>query len=205
MTGPHIFSRSRRNFVKVAAVTGAGLAAGVPNLAWGESKKLNVYNWDTYIGETTIETYSKATGVEVQYDLYANLEEMYAKFQEGNPGYDVIFPSDYMLETMVKAEMLVELDRSRLPNFKHVDPNFLDPKFDPGCKHNIPFFWGSVGIGYRKSKVEAPDSWGVLFDSAKHSGRIALLADSRFVIALALMYLGHSANSTSADEIGQAR
>ena len=66
---------------------------------------------------------------------------MYAKFQAGNPGYDVIVPSDYMLETMIAADMLVELDKSRLPNFKHVDPNFLNPSFDPGCKYNIPYFW----------------------------------------------------------------
>ena len=195
---------NRRSFLKGTGAAAVAVSFG-GSAALGQSQKLNVYNWDTYIGDTTLDTFSKATGIEVQYDLYANLEEMFAKFQEGNPGYDVIFPSDYMLESMRKADMLVELDRSRLPNFANIDPNFLDPSFDPGCKHNIPYFWGTVGIGYRKSKMDAPKSWGVLFDSDEFAGRAALLADSRFVLAVALMYLGHSANSTDAGEIGEAR
>ena len=64
---------------------------------------LHFYNWDTYIGDTTLASFTEKTGVEVQYDLYANLEEMFAKFQAGNPGYDIIFPSDYMIETMIAA------------------------------------------------------------------------------------------------------
>ncbi len=194
----------RRDFLKGTGAAAAALSFG-GTAALAASKQVNVYNWDTYIGETTLESYTAATGVEVTYDLYANLEEMYAKFQEGNPGYDVIFPSDYMMETMIKAGMLEELDRAKIPNFQNVDPNFLDPTFDPGAKHNAPYFWGSVGIGYRKSKVDEPKSWGDIFDSDKYSGRIALLADSRFVLALVLMYLGHSANSTSPTEIAAAR
>jgi len=198
------WTMNRRRFLQGTGAAAVGLSFGArAGLAAGD--QVNVYNWDTYIGNTTLQTFTEATGVEVQYDLYANLEEMFAKFQEGNPGYDVIFPSDYMLEAMRKADMLEELDRSKLPNFANIDPNFLDPSFDPGCKYNIPYFWGSVGIGYRKSKVETPKSWGDVFDSDKYSGRIALLADQRFVLALALMYLGHSANSTSAEEIGEAR
>lgn len=204
MTKNDTWRLGRRNFLKGTGAAVAALSFG-GSAAFGEDKQLNVYNWDTYIGDTTLETFTEASGINVQYDLYANLEEMYAKFQEGNPGYDVIFPSDYMIETMIKAGMLEELDHSRVANFEHIDPNFLNPSFDPGCKHNVPYFWGSVGIGYRKSKVEAPDSWKVLFDSDQHAGRIALLADSRFVLAIALMYLGHSANSTNAEEIGAAR
>jgi len=205
MTRSHLMSASRRRFLQGAAALGVTLSAA-PRFGLGaEEKRLNVYNWDTYIGDTTLETFTEKTGIEVQYDLYANLEEMFAKFQEGNPGYDVIFPSDYMLETMRKAGMLMELDHSRIPNLKHADPNFMDPSFDPGSKHSVPYFWGSVGIGYRKSKVERPTSWRVVFDSDQYSGRIALLADSRFVLGIALMYLGYSVNSTDPKEIGEAR
>ncbi|MGF1609209.1 MAG: PotD/PotF family extracellular solute-binding protein [Kiloniellales bacterium] len=194
----------RRTFLKGSGAAAVVLSFG-GKASLAQSGQVNVYNWDTYIGDTTLQTFTESTGINVQYDLYANLEEMYAKFQEGNPGYDVIFPSDYMIETMIKAGMLEEIDRSRIPNFEHIDVNFLDPAFDPGCKYNVPYFWGSVGIGYRKSKVETPDSWKVVFDSDQYAGRIALLADARFVLALALMYLGHSANSTNPDEIAQAR
>ena len=199
---------NRRNFLKGTGAAAVALSlggAGFNRAGFAQSGQVNVYNWDTYIGDTTLQTFTESTGINVQYDLYANLEEMYAKFQEGNPGYDVIFPSDYMIETMVKVGMLEEIDRSKVPNFANIDPNFLDPSFDPGCKHNVPYFWGSVGLGYRKSKVEKPDSWKVVFDSDQYAGRIALLADARFVLALALMYLGHSANSTNADEIAAAR
>ena len=198
----------RRAFLKGSGAAAVALSFGggaVHRGALAQSDQVNVYNWDTYIGDATLKTFTESSGIAVQYDLYANLEEMYAKFQEGNPGYDVIFPSDYMIETMIKADMLEEIDRSRVPNFANIDQNFLDPSFDPGCKYNVPYFWGSVGIGYRKSKVEKPDSWKVVFDSDQYAGRIALLADARFVLALALMYLGHSANSTSAEEIAAAR
>ena len=198
------FPFNRRRFLQG---TGAALAAVSfgGNGAFAADKKVNVYNWDTYIGDTTLGSFSDKTGIEVQYDLYANLEEMYAKFQAGNPGYDIIFPSDYMIETMIAANMLEELDRSRIPNFKNVDEAFLNPSFDPGCKYNAPYFWGSVGLGYRKSKVGNVDSWGALFDSDKHSGRMAMLADLRFVMGVALLYLGYSANTTKQEEINAAR
>ncbi len=194
---------SRRNFL--AGTGAAAVALSFGGRSASAAERVNVYNWDTYIGETTLETYTQKTGIKVQYDLYANLEEMFAKFQTGNPGYDVIFPSDYMIETMIAADMLEVLDRSRLPNFKHIDSNFLNPSFDPGCKYNIPYFWGSVGIGYRKSKLGTVDSWKVLLDSDEYSGRMALMADTRFVIGVALLYLGYSANTTNPDEINAAR
>ena len=194
---------SRRSFLQTTGAAAVAISfGGKMASAAGEP---NVYNWDTYIGETTLASFTEKTGISVQYDLYANLEEMFAKFQAGNPGYDVIFPSDYMIETMIAAGMLEELDRAKLPNFKNVDENFLNPAFDPGCKYNIPYFWGSCGIGYRKSKVGTVDSWKVLLDSDEHSGRMALLADLRFVMGVALIYLGYSANTTKPEEVNAAR
>lgn len=198
------FPFTRRRFLQGSGAAAVALTFGGRN-AFAQDKKLNVYNWDTYIGETTLSSFTENTGIEVQYDLYANLEEMFAKFQAGNPGYDIIFPSDYMIETMIAADMLVELDRSKIPNFANVDEAFLNPSFDPGCKYNAPYFWGSVGIGYRKSKVGEVDSWSILFDSDKHSGRMAMLADQRFVMGVALLYLGYSANTKNQDEINAAR
>ncbi len=197
------FPFTRRQFLQSTGLAAVAVTLGGRNAI--ASEKLNVYNWDTYIGETTLKTFSESTGIEIQYDLYANLEEMFAKFQAGNPGYDIIFPSDYMIETMIAADMLVELDKSKIPNFANIDENFLNPSFDPGCKYNIPYFWGSCGIGYRKSKVADVDSWKVLLDSDEYSGRMAMLADQRFVLGVALLYLGYSANTTNPDEINSAR
>ena len=195
---------SRRCVLKAAGSLGA--VAALPRLAGAaEDKQINVYNWDTYIGETTLQTYTDKSGVEVQYDLFANNEELLAKLKEGNPGYDVIFPSDYMVQTMIALGILVPLERGKLSNIGNIDPAFANPGYDPGMKHSVPYKWGTVGIGYRKSKVETPDSWGLLLDSDKYAGRLALLADQRVVLGCALKYLGYSMNSTNEAEINQAR
>jgi spermidine/putrescine transport system substrate-binding protein len=188
------------------AAGAVGTIAALPCRGWAaEERRLNVYNWDTYIGETTLQTYTDKTGAEVQYDLFANNEELLAKLKEGNPGYDVIFPSDYMVQTMITLEIVVPLDHGRLSNIGNIDPTFAKPKYDPGMKHSVPYKWGTVGIGYRKSKVEPPDSWRVLLDSDRYAGRLALLDDQRVALGCALKYLGYSMNSTSEAEVNAAR
>ena len=200
---------SRRSFLKTAGIAAVGVSfAGTARRGWSqEEKKLNVYNWDTYIGETTLTSFTDASGIECQYDLYANNEELFAKLQAGNPGYDVIFPSDYMVATMISRGMIDPVDHSKIPNMANVDPdpNFMDPAFNPGLKYGVPYMWGTIGIGYRKSKVETPTSWADVIDSDKYSGRIALLGDMRAVMGVALKYLGYSMNSRDEAEVAQAR
>jgi len=100
---------SRRNFLKSTGAAAVAFAA-LPRRGWGaEEKKLNVYNWDTYIGETTLTTFTDATGIAVQYDLFANNEELFAKLKAGNPGYDVIFPSDSYVADMISLAMLMPI------------------------------------------------------------------------------------------------
>ena len=103
-----------------------------------EDPKLNFYSWDTYIGETTLGDFRKASGIEVKMDLYADNDELFAKLKEGNPGYDLIIPTNDYVERMLKAEMLAPIDQSLIPNTKNIDPNFLDAGFDPGRKYSIP-------------------------------------------------------------------
>lgn len=184
----------------IAALPGRGRAA--------EEALLNFYNWDTYIGETTLAGFTAASGIRVQYDLFANNEELFAKLTAGNPGYDLIVPSDYMLEAMIGLDMLMPIEHGRIPNLRHLDPdpNFSDPPFNPGLKFAVPYMWGTMGIGYRKSKVDGvPDSWGVIFASDAYAGRIALLDDARSMIGCALKYLGHDLNTVDPVEIAAAR
>ena len=170
---------SRRRVLIAAGAFGAVSAMARTGRA-EEEKKLNFYNWDTYTGETTLQTFTQKTGIDVKLDLYANNEELYAKLKEGNPGYDVIVPSNDMVETMLKVNLLEPLDHAKIPNIANIDPGFTNPKYDPGLAHTLPYMWGTLGIGYRKSKVkEPPTSWKVLLDSDEYSGRIALLADMR--------------------------
>ncbi len=200
------FTTSRRNLLKGTGAMFAGLTF-LPRFSLAEEeKKLNLYNWDTYIGEHTLADFNKATGIETKMDLFADNDELFAKLKGGNPGYDVIVPTNDMLERMIKAGMVMPLDHSKIPNMANIDKPFQEAAFDPGRKHSIPYMWGTLGIGYRKSKVEGGvvDSWKVLFDSDKYSGRISLLGDAQNVLGPALKYLGYSYNSTSAAELKKA-
>jgi spermidine/putrescine transport system substrate-binding protein len=197
---------SRRQFVQGTAAVGLTVT-GLPAIASAEEQKLNFYNWDTYIGETTLDDFKAATGIEVTMDLFADNDELFAKLREGNPGYDVIVPSNDYVARMMAADMLEPLDHSKIPNISHLYPRFLseDVAFDPGRKYSLPYMWGTIGIGYRKSAVEtAPDSWAALYDSDQYAGKIALMADCGTLIQMALRYLGHSINSQDDAELAAA-
>jgi spermidine/putrescine transport system substrate-binding protein len=196
------FRPSRRKVLKGMAAVGVGLTFLPRNSLADEEKKLNFYNWDTYIGENTLSDFQKATGIETKLDLYADNAELFAKLKSGNPGYDVIVPSDSWIQRLAGANMLMPLDHSKIPNMANIDPRFADAAFDPGRKYTVPYMWGTLGIGYNKTKTEGiPDSWKYAYDSDKYAGRISLLGDARNVIGLALMYLGKSINSVDPKEL----
>lgn len=170
----------------------------------GEEAKLNFYNWDTYIGETTLADFKAATGVEVNMSLFATNDELFAKLKAGNPGFDVIVPSNEFVTRMGQGGLLEPLDHAKIPNMKNIDPTFLNPDFDPGRKFSMPYTWLVLGIGYRKSKVKAvPDSWKYLFDSNEYAGKIALLSESADLIRLSAKYLGHSVNGIPPEMVAQ--
>lgn len=168
--------------------------------AGGEEPKLNFYNWDTYIGETTLDDFKKASGVSVDMSLFSTNDELFAKLKAGNPGFDVIVPSNEFVTRMGEADMLMPLDHSKIPNIKNIDPTFMNPDYDPGRKYSMPYTWLVLGIGYRKSKVQGvPDSWKYLFDSNQYAGKIALLSESADLVRLCAKYLGHSVNGIPED------
>jgi spermidine/putrescine transport system substrate-binding protein len=175
---------------------GSGTSSGTAPAAGpatAEEPKLNFYNWDTYIGKTTLADFKSATGVEVNMSLFSTNDELFAKLKAGNQGYDVIVPSNEFVTQMAQAGMLMEIDHAKIPNMKNLALEFLDPSFDPGRKFSMPYTWLVLGIGYRKSKVDGvPDSWKWLFDSDKYKGRIGLLSESADLVRLGAKYLGHS-------------
>ena len=195
---------SRRRFLAGTGAVAAGLSF-MPRRGWSaEEAKINFYNWDTYIGETTLDDFQDVSGIEVKMDLYADNDELFAKLKEGNPGYDLIVPTNDYVERMLIADMLEEIDRSKITNFGNIDPAFQDSQFDPGRKFSVPYMWGTQGIGYRKSKVSSPpDSWKVVMESDEYSGRIALLSEG--VIGAALMYRGYSYNSVDPAQIKEVQ
>ena len=178
----------------------AGAAAKVA--ATGEEKKLNFYNWDTYIGETTLADFKTASDIPVNMSLFATNDELFAKLRAGNPGFDVIVPSNDFVERMVESKMIIPLDHSLIPNMKNIDPGFIDVPYDPGRKYSMPYTWLVLGIGYRKSKVKSvPDSWKVLFDSNEYAGKIGLLSEAGDLFRLYGKYLGKSVNALTPADI----
>lgn len=165
--------------------------------------KLNFYTWDTYIGETTLSDFQNKTGIKVQTSYFATNDELFAKLKAGNPGYDVIVPSNEfvtrMRGTSPAENMLMPLDLAKIPNLKNIAPEFLGQDYDPAPKHSVPYTWLVLGIGYRKSRVNGvPDSWKWLYDSDLYKGRIALTSEAADLIRLGAKYLGKSLNGVDA-------
>jgi spermidine/putrescine transport system substrate-binding protein len=205
-------AQNRRSLLKgmgVAAVgltfTGALAGCGekeTKKLANGEEAKLNLYNWDDYMGETSLEDFKGSSGVDVKMDLFETNDTLFAKFRAGNPGYDLIVPSNDFIERMVQADMLEKLDKAQIPNLKNIAPEFMDVEYDKGRIYSVPYTWLVLGIGYRKSKVNpAPDSWKVLFDSDQYKGRIAVLSEAGDMFRLYGKYMGKSVNALTPADI----
>ena len=201
--------RSRRSFLQGLGAAAVGLtftsAKGSRALA-AEEPKLNFYNWDTYIGETTLDDFKKASGIDVNMSLFATNDELFAKLRAGNQGYDVIVPGSEFVERMIKADLLMPLDHSKIPNMKNIAPEFIkDAPYDPGRKYSLPYTWLVIGIGYRKSKVKGtPDSWKAIFDNSENKGRIAVMSDASELYRHVFKYLGKSANGATPELIKEA-
>jgi spermidine/putrescine transport system substrate-binding protein len=172
----------------------------------GENAKiLSIYNYSTYIDPSVLTQFEKQFGVKIQYDTYETVEDLYAKIKPGNPGYDLIFPSNEIVKIMAQENLLETLDIDKIPNIKNIDKKFLDPPFDPGNKYSLPYQWGTLGIGYNIKKTGGElSSWEAIFDP-KYRGRVAYIDELRYMLGAVLIYLGYDPNTTSPQEITQAK
>lgn len=197
---------SRRAFL--SALGTSAVAAGFRiSASAAEEPKLNFYNWDTYIGETTLDDFKSAAGISVKMDLFGDNSELFAKLREGNPGYDVIVPTNDFVERMWRAELLQPIERAQITNFGNIGALFQDAGFDPGRKYSMPYMWGTMGIGYRKSKVKTPPtSWSAVWgeESAQYAGKIGWISEPSSMLGMVMRYLGHSFNSTDPAHIRAA-
>ncbi|MBB6214493.1 spermidine/putrescine transport system substrate-binding protein [Anaerosolibacter carboniphilus] len=171
----------------------------------GYYNKLNVYNWGDYIDPQVLDDFEKEYGIKVNYENYANNEEMLAKIQAGGTEYDVIFPSEYMVEAMIKQDLLLEIDMKNLSNIKNIGEQFKNLPYDPDNKYSVPYFWGTMGIIYNTKEVEGElDSWNALWDE-KYKGDILMLDSSRDTIGITLKKLGYSLNTRNLEELEKAK
>ncbi|MEL6962335.1 MAG: PotD/PotF family extracellular solute-binding protein, partial [Pseudomonadota bacterium] len=130
------FATHRRRFLQ-SSVAVATVLPAMSRTSFAQGGQVNVYNWDTYIGENTVANFTDATGTDVRYDLFASNDELFAKLREGNPGYDVIFPSNDFVERLVAADRLAELDHGNIPHLANVDPALVEAELDPGRKSSM--------------------------------------------------------------------
>ena len=166
-----------------------------------------VYNWGEYIDPEIIDLFEEETGIDVIYEEFETNEIMYPKVQSGAIAYDVVCPSDYMVQRMIENDLLAEINYENVPNLKYIGDNYMkmSRQFDPENKYSVPYLWGTVGILYNKKMVDEPvDSWGILWDK-KYEDSILMQDSVRDAFAVALKYLGYSLNSTDLDELEAAK
>ncbi|MCI8837667.1 MAG: ABC transporter substrate-binding protein [Hungatella sp.] len=175
----------------------------------GGAGEVYVYNWGEYIDEEVISMFEEETGIKVIYDMFETNEDMYPVIEAGGRTYDVVCPSDYMIQKMVENNMLAELNFDNIPNVSQIDPLYMErsKSFDPENKYSVPYCWGTVGILYNTGMVapeDVPTRWSDLWDE-KFNGEILMQDSVRDAFMVALKSLGYSMNSENEAELGQAR
>lgn len=166
-----------------------------------------VFNWAEYMPDAVIARFEKETGIRVVYTTYESNEAMYAKIKllSTGGGYDLVFPSTYVVNRMRREGLLAPIDRGRLANFKFLDPKLLDKPYDPGNRYSIPYQWGTTAIGVNGKFIDPATvtSWKDLW-RPEFRGKVMLSDDLRETFALALRDLGYSGNTREAAQIEQA-
>ncbi|MBQ4450781.1 MAG: spermidine/putrescine ABC transporter substrate-binding protein [Clostridia bacterium] len=167
---------------------------------------LTVYNWYDYIDESVLDDFTKETGIKVDYVMFTTVEEMYVKMTTGGGKYDIIVPSDYIIERLIKDDMLAPMDFDKMPNAR---ANLLDSMwtadYDVGNAYSVPYMWGTVGILYNTEYVdEEITSWASLFDP-KYKRDVFMLDSIRDTMGVTLKYLGYNLNERSEEALAQVR
>lgn len=206
-------ARNRAVFALLAAAASAALLSGCGKASssgdGNGAGQLYVYNWGEYIDESVIDQFKEETGIEVIYDMFETNEEMYPVIEAGGVKYDVVCPSDYMIQKMIENNMLAEINFDNVPNVKEIDPKYLDmsKSFDPENKYSVPYCWGTVGILYNTSLVapeDAPTKWADLWNE-DFKDNILMQDSVRDAFMVALKSLGYSMNTANESELAQAR
>lgn len=166
---------------------------------------ISVYNWGDYIDSEAIDIFEAETGIRVIYETFETNEDMYAKIAMGGSSYDVIIPSDYMIERMIRENLLQPVNWNNVPNVKNIDPRFTHESYDPEFRYSVPYTWGTMGILYNTETVlETPTSWDILLDP-EYKMDMFMLNAPRDTTAIALVMCGHDLNSTDPADLADAK
>lgn len=168
--------------------------------------EINVYNWGEYISDGSEGTtdvnkeFEKETGIKVNYTTYDSNENMYNKIKGGGANYDIIIPSDYMIERMINEELLEKINFDNIPNYENILPEYKNLYFDPNNEYSVPYNVGMVGLVYNTKMVkETPDSWSIMWDE-QYKGQILMFNNSRDAFAIAQFLCGVDLNTNNSED-----
>ena len=194
---------------KLTALSGAlllttSILAGCSSGSSDSKGEVNLYMPADYIEESLLDKFEDETGIKVIYNTFETNEIMYQKVKGNLSSYDLLVPSDYMIEKLKNEDMLEKIDLNNIPNYSHIGDQYKNLSYDVNNEYSVPYMWGTIGILYNTDIVkEKVDSWDILWDE-KYSGEIFVFDSIRDTLAISLVRLGYSLNSTNPDEINKA-
>lgn len=169
------------------------------------SKELNLFVWTEYIPTEWKECFQMVYGVKINHDEYSSNEEMYAKLEKGGANYDLVQPTDYIVDLMIRKGLLQKLDKSKLHFLDNILPEFMNQPFDPNNEYTIPYQAGTDAIVYNAKTVQnPPKSWADLWNP-EYAGRMVFIDDSRVIIGVTLLTLGYDINTRDPNQLNEAK
>lgn len=199
----------RRELFKRGANSIACAVGASPSFkAWANLSSADnfaVLNWPDYLERNILDDFGKQVGLPTELTEYSNDLALLGNFLKDPTYFDVIIAPSNMAQAMYLSGTLAEIDKSRIPNISLLDTQFLSPSYDPNRSYTLPYFWGTLGLGYRRSVFKkTPTSWSAALENTALKNRIALFDDVDTTMGIALKYLGYSFNSTNLAELDQA-
>ena len=190
-----------RSMIRLFAAFAVALGVAAP----GGAEELNLFAWSEYVPQSVLDGFTKETGIQVNYESYASNEEMLAKLMSGAASYDLIQPSEYVIEALVKENQLVPLDHAKLTNLKNIGKEYWDQPHDPELKYSVPYMQGTVGIVRNTAMVKEPvTGYNDVFQD-KYKGRIVILDDSLEIVTWALATLGIGPDGVTKENLEKVR
>jgi spermidine/putrescine transport system substrate-binding protein len=205
MTRRPPIDRSRRSLLAGTGALALALGLRLPRARAQDRVTLAFLSARGLLPESALAGFSAAGNADVAIEPYTDAAGVFEKVRTGKATHDLIVAPDRIVSRLIFANLLEKIDHSLIPNLRNLDTAFTNAKFDPGRNHSVAYLWGTLGIGYRRSAVDAePASWKWLFDSNRYARRIALPADPQITLRLALKYLGQSVNTLDRTQLDAA-
>jgi spermidine/putrescine transport system permease protein len=197
--------KTRRQFLAVTVASLVAISAHAQKKEAPKKEVLNLFCWSEYVPQAVIDGFTKETGIKVNVENYDSNEKMLAKLLAGGAKYDLIQPSEYVVESLAKQGQLAEIDQAQLPNAKNLDPKYLKLSYDPENKFSVPWMIGTVGIVVNTEKIKDEVKGYKDVFSGKYKKRIVALDDNREIVSWALSSLGLPINEINKDALAKAK